>query len=656
LTALEKMPRKTLYLSGLLAILILIPTALEATVSILSMTPSVASPQPLGTAVTWTVTAKDTGKGPLVFQFKTAYGQRSLSLARDFNVGTLASGTWTSPPFVWATIAGEGSYQIQAIAKDFGSGQTATLTASFQLTPLDTGGQAAVSRTANPLVALFSAPSCAAGSQMRVSFVASAGSPTYTNWNNCQPPVSMNFYVAGMPASTTYSLNYQVNTGGTITNGPTSLNFTTGALPTQITFPSYTLITPPGPQADTTDSTLLHAVESDLAGGEFLPLATDLNGNVTWYYASGDAAALMRPLSGGLMLTLQDGKAWNPGIDFEQYLREIDLAGNIVRETNTGIVSQELLAMGVTDATPCNQVPKPPPVGTACLNHFHHEAMELPNGYIALLGKIEKLFPIGTQGSTTGQPVDVLGDILMVLDTNWQVVWYFDEFQYLNTNRADPLNDVCSNGPKSDCPPNVLASAANDWTHTNCIYYMASSGDLMISVRDQDWLLKIDYNNGTGTGNILWTMGVDGDFSFQNTPNDPYPWFSHQHDAEFQTNGVLTVFDNGNTRIAPPPIGLGSGYSRGMALSVDETSMQVAPVLSESMGIYCEALGSAALLSNGNYFFQPGLPVTYDIQIFPTQGATTGLQVYNLEARGYNYRAWQMPNLYTAPPNQNLPQ
>jgi hypothetical protein len=444
-----------------------------------------------------------------------------------------------------------------------------------------------------------------------------------------------------------------VNAGGTITNGPTSLNFTTGALPSQIDFPSYAVVTPPGPQADTTDSTLLHAYTADT---DFLPLATDLNGNITWYYASGNTAALTRPLPGGYMLTLQNGVAWNPALSFEQYLREIDLAGNVVRETNTGIVSRELVAMGVTDATPCNEVPTPPQVGTACFNHFHHEAMLLPNGYIALLGKIEKLFPAGTQGSTTGQPVDLLGDVVIVLNTNWQVVWYFDEFDALDTNRADPLNETCTNGPKSDCPPNVLASVANDWTHTNCIYYMASSGDLLISVRSQDWLLKLDYNNATGTtGGILWTMGVDGDFTFDNIGNNSYPWFSHQHDAEYQTNGVLTVFDNGNTRIAPPPIGVGSGYSRGMALTVDETSMQVTPVLTQSMGEFCVVMGSAALLENGNYFFQPGLPISYAIQIFPTAGALTGPVVYNLSGPGYTYRAWELANLYTAPANQNLP-
>jgi hypothetical protein len=250
-----------------------------------------------------------------------------------------------------------------------------------------------------------------------------------------------------------------------------------------------------------------------------------------------------------------------------------------------------------------------------------------------------------------------MGDLLIVMNANWQAVWYSDEFQQLDINRAAPLGETCRNaynGNPSTCPlvVLVLANVANDWTHTNSIYYMASSGDLLLSLRNQDWLLKVDYANGIGVGDIVWRMGIDGDFTFNNINNDPFPWFSHQHDTEYQTNGALTVFDNGNTRVAPPPIGLGvPAASRGMALTVDETNMVVTPVLSVGLGVFCEVMGSAALLYNGNYFFQPGLPLSYDVQILPDPGTTTGLQVYSLSGPPYTYRAWQMPNLYTAPTN-----
>ena len=625
------------------------------------MTPSRTPPRPLGTTVTWTVTASNTNPDPLAFQFNTAYGQNGFSMVLDFNRGTLASGVWTSKTFVWTTIAGEGAYQVQVIAKDFVSGETATQTYSFALTSRISSGQPAVNRTANPLVALFSAPSCAADSSMKVTFVASGGTLNSTNWSPCNPPVSMNFYVAGMLPSTTYSMNYLVETGGNIQAGPTPLRFTTGALP-QMTVPTFSVVTQPAAQSDTKDSTILHG----LAAGEYgngpmatasilsVPAATDLQGNLTWYYASSDVATLTRPVTGGHMLTLQNGAAWNPALTREQYVREIDLAGNIVRETNTGIVSQQLLALGASDALQCNQVPSPPPVGTACLNFFNHEIMRLPNGYTALLARLEKLFPPGTQGSTTGQPVDIMGNMLVVLDTGWQAVWYFEEYQHLDINRPAVLGETCTNGTGAGtCALKLaLGNLANDWTHSNSIYYIAAGGDLLLSVRNQDWLVKINYSDGTGDGSVLWRMGINGDFTFNNIDNDPFPWFSHQHDAEYQSNGALTLFDNGNTRVAPPPNGLGHpGYSRGMALTVDEINMQVTPVLSDYLGYYAQALGSAALLPDGNYFFQPGTPGSYAIQILPVAGQIYGRQVYNLSCSATSYRAFQMPNLYQAPTN-----
>ena len=135
------------------------------------MTPSVASPQPLGTTVTWTVKATDSTANNLTFQFNVAPPNGTYALLSDFNVGTQSEGTWTAQHLVWTTIAGEGIYSVQVVAKDFSSGQTATKTASFQLNTRVSQGVDAVHATANPLVALFSAPACPKGSVMRAAFL-----------------------------------------------------------------------------------------------------------------------------------------------------------------------------------------------------------------------------------------------------------------------------------------------------------------------------------------------------------------------------------------------------------------------------------------------------------------------------------------------------
>jgi arylsulfate sulfotransferase len=684
---------RSIYIAALLASLCL---PASATVAISFVKPSVKSPQPVGSSITWTVKATDTNSGPLTFQFNVAPPGGPSALVKDFNVGTLKSGAWVSQPFAWLPVSCsgvpqpsgvvaytclpvEGVYQIQVMVKDFVTGESAAKTVRYQITPIVTGSAPAVVAASNPLIAFFSSPACAAGSLMRVSFQPQSGSSpaAFTNWVACHPPQTMTFEIAGMYPSTAYNIFAQTQTGATITNGPT-LGYTTGALPTGVHFPPIQIITPPGPNADTTDSMLLFTASS-LGGGRNYPdVATDLAGNFMWY--STTAHYVRRALLNGTMLSTQNGRSWTPGSQKEQLLQQLDLAGNVIRETNTGIVQQQLLTLGAIDGGPCDIIPRPAPIGAACLGSFHHDVIQtLPNGYTAALVDIEKIFPPGTQGDTSGLPVDIVGDMIVVLDANWQVAWYFDTFQHddgapqLNINRPAVKGETCM-AHTAGCPPIFLLGAgialkAHDWLHANSVYYWpldsqtGVAGDLIWSSRHQDWVMKVDYQNGAGSGNILWRMGLDGDFSFNNIANDPWPWFSHQHEAGIEDNGagVLTLFDNGNTRVSPPPLGLGKNCepsdcnSRGMALTFDETAMQVTPVLSQDLGSFSIAMGSAQLLSNGDYFFlspivvlTPHHSVSYSVEILPSAGMVTGTPVFDLEGPE-SYRAWQLPNLYNPP-------
>ena len=377
------------------------------------------------------------------------------------------------------------------------------------------------------------------------------------------------------------------------------------------------------------------------------------------------------------MLTTQSGPAWNPATNKLQVLRQVDLAGNIVRETNAGIVQQQLLTMGATDGGPCDTIPRPAPVGSACLDTFHHDAIQtLPTGETAVLVNIEKIFPPGTHGDKSGLPVDVIGDMIVVLDANWQVIYYWDTFQHdsssqLDINRAPVLGEVCVAG-NATCPPLLLlgtgiAPHASDWLHLNALYYWPQNGDILVSARNQDWIFKVDYRNGrpTGTGNVVWRMGACGNFTFNNIYNDPWPWYSHQHQIGIQNNGTghLTALDNGNTRVSPPTgpgsssgcmPGVGSGSSRGMAVTINETTLQVSPVLSADLNGFSSSGGSAQSLGNGNYFFaDPNViigtaPTSFSIEIFPTPGTDTGTPVSNIEGP-QAYRAFRMPSLYNPP-------
>lgn len=362
-----------------------------ATVQLVALTPSSNPPQVIGTPITWTATATDSNAGPLTFQFNVTPPGGSISLARDFNVGTLAAGVWSSQPFVWVPTGMEGIYQIQVVVKDFATRETTAKTMHYRVSPLVTGTTPVVVPTANPLVALFSAPSCPAGNTMRVVFQqqSKATPPTPTGWMNCHPPASMTFEIAGMYPNTTYEMLSQTANGTTIANSRT-VSFTTGALPSSISFPTFKVKVAAGSQTDTTDSVLLHNLVV-LGGGTHYPdVATDLSGNIIWYYvSSGSVDLLTRPLPGGGMLTAQGGPAWQTISQQGQLLRQIDLAGNIVRETNTGAIQQQLRALGQRDAGACDTIAVPAPVGAGCLGSFHHDAIQLPNGNTAVIADLQ---------------------------------------------------------------------------------------------------------------------------------------------------------------------------------------------------------------------------------------------------------------------------
>lgn len=701
-----KIPNRTLsffaFLAGLLAVL---PAPAFAAVTIKSMMPSHPSPEPIGKTIVWTVTATDSDSGPLTFQFNLTPPGGKLTMIKDFNVGTLSAGTWTANPFFWVPTNTNGVFKIEVVAKDFVSGQTASRTQAFQITPAATGGNPVVEKTANPLVALFNAPSCPAGSTMRVAYQEQSGSLPlsstlfYTSWENCHPPGSMTFEVAGMYPSATYKMYAQTMTGGNATNGPT-LAFTTGALPGTVPFPKFTVKTQ---GADTAYPIVIHnPIFFGTGAGHVYPdMATDLAGNVIWYYYSNDTThsdVLTRPLPGGDFLSLQDDVAWDPVVPDGQFLRQVDLAGNIVRETNMGVIQQQLKAMGAVDWGPCVGVTNPA-VGAACPGAFHHDAIQsLPNGYTAALVDLEKIFPAGTQGDKSGLLVDVVGDMILVLNEEWQLVWYWDVFDPTNggngypdlpVSRAAILGETCGVGT-SGCPPMFLlgsshvASLAHDWLHANTLYYWptpqdnAAAGDIVWSSRHQDSVMKIDYQDGAGTGDILWrmgppdgltppcTVGTSNCFVFKNIYDDAWPWFSHQHDVGIENGGTgpMTLFDNGDTRISKPPVGLGAKCktyndcnSRGMAVTFSETTWEVTPVVSFDLGGYSTAMGSAQLLDDGNYFFENPIVVVgtetygFSMEINPVNPAPQAGPADVLEnlVGPEHYRGWQVPNLYQPP-------
>jgi hypothetical protein len=575
-----------------------------------SLAASDPSPQPLGKLVHFTATVDAADPSAIRYRFRVREGAVGGGRGHmDAPYRTLVD-FGPNAALDWTTIDREGPLDVEVTARNPATGETASAELPFVFTAIATA-QPAVTATAHPLVFVYSAPPCAAGGRVRVRFAA-GDVATFTPYQPCNGRRTMNFYLAGMRPSSAYTARHTVETrGGASFDGP-DVAFTTGAAAFQP--PSAAPLSTPVPTAD---GILLHGVVNSNS------FATDLNGNLVWYGPPG-LTFFTRVVAGGTFLSLfEDGAqdAWH------QFLREFDLAGVTVAETNAGRVNEQLAAMGRHPIT-----------------SFHHEAIRLPNGdYLVLAGNERML--TGVQGAGS---VDILGDVILVLDRNLQVRWFWDAFDWLDPSRRAVLDESCAYPATVACSAFYAAKTANDWLHGNSLQ-LAPDGNILYSVRHQDWVVKIDYRDGAGTGRILWRLGEGGDF--QISGGGAHPWFSHQHDPHFlPDNSTFLVFDNGNTRIAKNP---GETASRGQVLKIDEQARTAAVLLNADLKQNSSALGTAELLDNGDYHFDAGFIVdpanaaTRFTQAIETDPA--GNLVWTMQIAAQEYRSFRMNDLYTPP-------
>ena len=88
--------------------------------------------------------------------------------------------------------------------------------------------------------------------------------------------------------------------------------------------------------------------------------------------------------------------------------------------------------------------------------------------------------------------------------------------------------NVCENYD----PPRVVP----DWSHINTIVPFPGERALLLSLRNQDNVVRVNRD----TGEIEWVLGENGDFEM-----DPDDFFIRQHAPELEPNGNILLFDNG---------------------------------------------------------------------------------------------------------------
>jgi hypothetical protein len=587
---------------------------LSATVTV-SATPSTTAVE-IGSLAQWVATATDSTDPGATFTYQFSIqssGYTQFAIFRDF---------YRYNYFDYRPAGREGPYDVRVIARSSTGAMGSVIEHGLTVSRV-TGSSPVISGTGHPLVPIYSAPPCAPPGAIRVRFKsASDATWQWTSFKGCTG-ASLNFYIAGMKPSTAYSVQQQ-NPDNSF--GPV-LTFTTGSIPGDVTIPNHFILKSAESPTSSTYPILFHA-------GIPSAFATDLNGNVIWYlpaYTPGETGYTTRVFPGGYFTGSMDDRTTNcPGTTRHcgdhRFFREFDLGGHIIRETNFTALNIHVNAWRKAEGkTPVH------------LTFFSHEGTQLPNGDIATIVTDERVADQG-QG-----PVDVLGDTVVVFDSNFNLKWFWDGFDFLDIKRKALKDDLCTQGG-GGCPilfnrqsNGEYYTVANDWTHANSISYDPKDGNLLVSLRHQAWVIKIAYQNAAGDGHVIWRLGPQGDFAL--SPGAVADeWFNYQHDANVQANGLLTLFDNNN---------LYSGDSRGQAWKLDETNLIATPIANADLGVRSTALGSAAPLSNGNYMFGAGFIDGNHGQAIEMTPSPSYRVVFKEQTDQFVYRYFRMSSMYS---------
>jgi hypothetical protein len=523
--------------------------------------------------------------------------------------GTIAGGLYTAP-------ATPPSAPVQITVQDGISGVASAIPATVSFFSPSNFKPGMLSTTNNPLVASYTV-TVPQGSTVQVNF----GTTTACGLNTwVQPGPSgggdATVLVAGMRQGTTYHLRgtIKLGTGQTITD--TDRTFTTGTLATGVV-PNISIPNPKGPNtAPGVEMLDIVGLGQVIVGNPLQAMVTDLDGNIIWYYqlTPGNLPFPIKQLPNGNMLL----NIFNVEQSMNE-MREVDLAGNIVFKVTSTQVNQALAQLNAGFE----------------IETFHHDVQKLANGHYLILTNYTK------EVTDTPGFDKVVGDVIIDWDPKAKAVaWYWNTFNHLALQH-DPVS-------------------ANDWTHANAMIYSPDDGNIILSMRNQNWVIKINYRDGAGDGRILWHFGPDGDFKLP-AGQDPIEWNYGQHFPSVVSpnsagNFQLMLFNNGNDRLLNSAkqicgaTGASACYSSVPIYNLSESAKTV-DIASEIVlaPAYSTCCGNANILSNGNIEYDVALDInspniSYIEESLP--GSTPNLAWRMDVAGGRLYRGFRMTSLY----------
>lgn len=223
-----------------------------------------------------------------------------------------------------------------------------------------------------------------------------------------------------------------------------------------------------------------------------------------------------------------------------------------------------------------------PPPGSIAVEAetFHHGVNQLANGNLLLLSMEVRSYP-DWPGSTIDEAApretaQLVGDVLIEVRPDGCIL---REHRLLDI--LDPYR--ITYGSRALYWAQRGYAGTFDWCHANGTFHDARDDSILVSLRTQDCIVKLDRMSGE----IKWILGTEGNWRAPWSdkllrPVGQLAWQFHQHDCSVTPQGTVLCFDNGNNRAVPfaPPLPHTSNASRAVEYAIDETRMTVEEVWS----------------------------------------------------------------------------
>ncbi len=179
----------------------------------------------------------------------------------------------------------------------------------------------------------------------------------------------------------------------------------------------------------------------------------------------------------------------------------------------------------------------------------NHELLLLPNGDFMLISYPNRTGVDLTGLSTYGPNSTIRDCAVQEVDAQGNLVW-----DWRASNHTDPVKEsVAPTHAGTDADP-------ADVYHCNSVD-VSGDGDVLISFRNMNSVLLVSKT----TGNVVWKLGgtpynKDG-AQILTIQGDPEGAFYLQHDARFQSNGDISLFDDHSAAAAVPGVARGVEYA-----------------------------------------------------------------------------------------------